>query len=118
MIDADVLYGNTLQMLGWCEKTEVVYASGGKYETRTERLPWVLEQMGGDDQASWCSPFKGLFESMRHALAAGRTLTTSMHIRGAASEAHTTDGLVTGHEYSVQGVVQVDGEKLVAHHTF
>ena len=77
---------------------------GGQHETIMERLPWVLKQPGGKDE-SWCSPFEGLFGAMRQALATGKILTTSIHVPGAASEAHTADGLICGHEYGLKGVL-------------
>ena len=83
IIDADVLHGDKLQMVGWCQKTEVKYNSG-KYEVCMERLPWALEQESGGDKGS-CSPFKGLFESIKQELEAGCILTTSMQVCAALS---------------------------------
>ena len=106
VIDAKVLPHRLLHMVGQYTVSHAMYP-GGKVEYLTKQAQWALRQRNNGSNSTWCSPFQGLFEAMRHALEAGSTLTTSLQIEGAESEAMTAQGLHSGHEYSVQGAVQV-----------
>ena len=118
-IDAEVLPHELLHMVGQCTMRRAIYP-GGIPDCDVKQAPWALRQRdsNSNSNSTWCSPFRGLFEAMRHALQAGSTLTTSMQVEGAESEEKTEHGLHCGHEYSVQGAVQVDSangqmEKLI-----
>ena len=109
-IDAEVLPNKLLHMVGECTRSQAIYP-GGVPQCEVKKAPWVLRQRDSSGDNTWCSPFQGLFEAMRHALQAGSTLTTSMQVEGAESEEKTDQGLHCEHEYSVQGAVQVSSDQ-------
>ena len=132
IIRAKVVGGPQLSMMGVCSRTDVTYGKGKKY-LRSKQMLWAMREEESIEPHRQCSPFAGLFEAIRHALATKRMLSASIQREGAASEQVTPEGLLCGecytsggvtlqliltivlegHEYCVTGAHTIDGEELV-----